>query len=48
MSPDTVIVAVAIGLTVGFLSRRAWRMLSARRKDGCAGGCGCSAKLTKK
>jgi hypothetical protein len=47
MSSDTVIVAVAIGLAAGFLGRLAWRKVADRRK-GCAGGCGCSAKLTKK
>lgn len=48
MSADTVIVAAAVGLALGFLARLAWRKFAARRHAGCAGGCGCSAKAARR
>ena len=44
MIADTLIIALAVGLALGFLGRLAWRTFSARRAGGCAGGCGCSPK----
>lgn len=48
MTADTVIVASAIGLALGFLGRLAWRKFGARRAHGCAGGCGCASKIGKR
>lgn len=46
MTADTIIVAAAVGLALGFLARLAWRKFAARRANGgCAGGCGCASKI---
>lgn len=48
MTADTVIVAAVVGLALGFLARLAWRKFGARRANGCAGGCGCASKISKR
>ncbi len=48
MNLEAVIVGAVIGVAVGWLARR-WLAAARRRKEGgCAGDCGCAAKLKPK
>lgn len=48
MTAETLLIALVVGLALGFLGRLAWRTLAARRSGGCAGGCGCASKISKR
>lgn len=48
MTFETVLIGIIVGFAGGWLLRR-WFAAARRRKDGgCAGGCGCSSKLSPK
>ncbi len=48
MNLEAVIVGAVVGVAVGWRARR-WLAAARRRKeDGCAGDCGCAAKLKPK
>lgn len=48
MTAETLLIALVVGLALGFLGRLAWRTLAPRRPGGCVGGCGCASKLGKR
>ena len=43
MSADAALVLALVAGAAGWLGIRGWRILR-RRRGGCAGGCGCSAR----
>jgi len=43
MSADVALVSALVAAAAGWLGVRGWRLLR-RRREGCAGGCGCSAR----
>jgi hypothetical protein len=48
MNLETVIVGIVVGFAGGWLGRR-WLAAARRRKaGGCAGDCGCAAKIQPK
>ena len=48
MNLETVLIGAIVGAAVGWLVRR-WLAAARRRKEGgCAGDCGCAAKIQRK
>ena len=45
MSMDWLIIGAIVGSAAGWLIARAIKGFQARRKGGCAGGCGCADKI---
>lgn len=48
MTAETLIIALAVSLALGFLGRLAWRTFVPRRTGGCGGGCGCASKIGRR